>query len=198
MNDAFEIKDQPGLAEEVTLSKNVVFEGKIWNVVRKIFNFHGEELAREYIEHPGATAILAIDDDERVVLIKQYRAPVNEYLFEIPAGLLDPTDASTLHAAKRELAEETDYLAAEWQLLQKFYTTPGSSSEIIDIYLATGLEKMGHLFNAEAEEAQLEVYSIPYSDVLRAVKAGKVNSPTLVLAVYALEAKRVKRDGSTR
>jgi ADP-ribose pyrophosphatase len=190
MNGKTELADSQGLADSETISKEVVFRGKIWNVVRRVFRFHGEETAREYIEHTGAVAVIAINDLDEVLLIKQYRAPVNEYLYEVPAGLLDVAGEDKLAAAKRELLEETDYSAEEWELLQVFYTTPGSSSESIAIYVARGLQMVDHSFDRTAEEKHMEVSWIPFAEVLKAVQSSQVKSPTLVVGILSLAAKR--------
>jgi ADP-ribose pyrophosphatase len=130
------ISDETGLAESEVKNSKIAFRGKIWDVVSKTFAFQGEKLTREYIQHPGAVAVLAINEQDEVLLIKQYRAPVNEYLYEIPAGLRDAEDENDIQCAKRELAEEADYQAETWTHLHSFYTTPGSSSELIEIFLA--------------------------------------------------------------
>jgi ADP-ribose pyrophosphatase len=194
MNDKSELSDRAGLPESSTLSKEVVFRGKIWNVVRRVFNLHGESIAREYIEHPGAVAVLALNDSDEVLLINQYRAPVNQHLYEFPAGLLDVDGENHLEAAKRELLEETDYAAGQWELLQIFHTTPGSSSESIAIYLARELEQVEHNFARTAEEKHIEVSWVPFQDVLSAVQHSKLRSPTLVVGILALAAKRQASD----
>ena len=129
------ISDEGGLAESSVQSTQIAFRGRVWNVVAKTFEFQEEVLIREYIEHPGAVAVLAINEKDEVLLIKQYRAPVNQYLYEMPAGLRDVEDESDLESAKRELSEEADYQANTWTHLHSFYTTPGSSSEVIEIFL---------------------------------------------------------------
>ncbi|NBQ92451.1 MAG: NUDIX hydrolase [Micrococcales bacterium] len=182
--------DLQGLPSEAVISSEIVFKGKIWDVIKKTFNFHGKTLAREFIEHPGAVAVLAVDDQDQVLVIRQFRMPVNEYLLEIPAGLLDIKGESSLAAAKRELAEETDHQAANWELLQVFHTSPGSSSETIHIFLATGITQLAEKFLRQDEEAQMQLTKVPFSDLLAAVRDSKVKSPTLVVAVLALAAKR--------
>jgi len=182
--------DLPGLPSEEVTSSEIVFLGKIWNVVKKTFNFHGNTLAREFIEHPGAVAVLALDEQDKVLVIRQFRMPVNEYLLEIPAGLLDVENESALAAAKRELAEETDHEASSWELLQIFHSSPGSSSETIHIYLATGITALREKFPREDEEAHMELMKVPFKELLASVQESKVKSPTLVVAILAMAAKR--------
>ncbi len=189
MSDQRNLSDAIGLPEVNQLDKQTVFSGRIWNVVRSKFNFYGEEISREYIEHPGAVAVFALNSSNEVLLIRQYRAPVNEFLLEIPAGLLDVAGEDKLDTAKRELREEADYAAKDWELLQEFHTTPGSSSETITIFLARELTPLAEKFDRSAEEKHLEVSWVPFAELLSAVKSSAVKSPTLVVATLAFAAK---------
>ena len=189
-NEDFQLSDQLGLDKEAEISLEQAFIGKIWNVVRKTFKFQDEILVREFIAHRGAVAVLALNEKDEVLLIKQYRAPVNQYLYEMPAGLRDHDGEDDLVAAKRELAEEADYQATDWSHLHSFYTTPGSSSEIIEIFLAKKLSKTEVAFERTGEEKGMVPIWIPFQEVLAAVKASKLKSPTLVVAVLSLAARR--------
>ena len=189
MSDRRNLSDAIGLPEVNQLDKQTVFSGRIWNVVRSKFNFYGEEISREYIEHPGAVAVFALNSSNEVMLIRQYRSPVNEFLLEIPAGLLDVAGEDKLDTAKRELREEADYAAKDWELLQEFHTTPGSSSETITIFLARELTPLTEKFDRSAEEKLLEVSWVPFAELLTAVRSSAVKSPTLVVATLAFAAK---------
>jgi ADP-ribose pyrophosphatase len=189
-NEDFQLSDQLGLDKETEISLEQAFIGKIWNVVRKTFKFQDEILVREYIAHRGAVAVLALNEKDEVLLIKQYRAPVNQYLYEMPAGLRDHDGEDDLVAAKRELAEEADYQATDWSHLHSFYTTPGSSSEIIEIFLAKKLSKTEVAFERTGEEKGMVPIWVPFQEVSAAVKASKLKSPTLVVAVLSLAASR--------
>jgi len=189
-NEDFQLSDQLGLGKETEISLEQAFIGKIWNVVRKTFKFQDEILIREFIAHRGAVAVLALNEKDEVLLIKQYRAPVNQYLYEMPAGLRNHDGEDDLVAAKRELAEEADYQATDWSHLHSFYTTPGSSSEIIEIFLAKDLSKTEVAFERTGEEKGMVPIWVPFQEVLAAVKASKLKSPTLVVAVLSLSAKR--------
>jgi ADP-ribose pyrophosphatase len=184
------ISDESGLPESSVKNSQIAYQGRIWNVIAKTFEFQGEELTRDYIQHPGAVAVLAINEKDEVLLIKQYRAPVNQYLYEMPAGLRDEEDESDLESAKRELSEEADYQAKSWSHLQSFYTTPGSSSEVIEIFLAQDLSPTGESFDRTSEEKGMVPIWIPFSEVLASVMQSKTKSPTLVVAVLALAARR--------
>ena len=184
------LADRAGLDESSTTKSEVVFRGKIWNIISKTFKFFEQSLTREYVEHPGAVAVIALNENDEVLLINQYRAPVNEYLYEVPAGLLDVAGEEKLEAAKRELLEETDYLANNWELLQIFYTTPGSSSEEITIYLASDIHKSFEVFDRTGEEKHMEIKWVSFDEVLDGVVSSKLKSPTLVLGVLALAQRR--------
>jgi len=188
------ISDEGGLPSSAIRDLETVFDGRVWDVVSKTFDFENEVLVREYIKHPGAVAVLAINELDEVLLIKQYRAPVNEFLYEMPAGIRDSADESDLHSAQRELAEETDYQANSWSHLHSFYTTPGSSSEIIEIFLAQDLNPTGTTFERTSEEKTMIPIWVPFTDVLQAVMTSKVKSPTLVVAVLSFAAQR-NQDG---
>ena len=189
-NEEFQLSDQLGLGKDAEISLEQAFIGKIWNIVRKTFKFQDEVLVREFIAHRGAVAVLALNEKDEVLLIKQYRAPVNEYLYEMPAGLRDHDGEDDLVAAKRELAEETDYQATDWSHLHSFYTTPGSSSEVIEIFLARGLSKTEVEFERTGEEKGMVPIWVPFEKVLKAVSSSKLKSPTLVVAVLSLAAQR--------
>lgn len=189
-NEEFQLSDQLGLGIDAEISLEPAFIGKIWNVVRKTFKFQDEVLVREFIAHRGAVAVLALNEKDEVLLIKQYRAPVNEYLYEMPAGLRDHDGEDDLVAAKRELAEETDYQATDWSHLHSFYTTPGSSSELIEIFLARGLSRTEVEFERTGEEKGMVPIWAPFEKVLKAVSSSKLKSPTLVVAVLSLAAQR--------
>ncbi len=109
-----DVRDDAPIVEAAT-----VFEGKVFDVNRETVAFGGGTMVREYSAHHGAVAVLAIDDDDRILLINQYRHPVRTRLWEIPAGLLDVEGEDPLAAAQRELAEETDLVADRWSLARR-------------------------------------------------------------------------------
>jgi len=167
------------------VSSEVVFNGKVWDIRREAFLYNGEEIVREFMDHTGAVAILAMDEHERIRLIKQYRHPIRSREWEIPAGLLDIQDEHPLEGAKRELAEEADLEATEWHVLSDFVTTPGGNNEAIRIYLARGLKPTAEVFVREHEEADMELRWVALDEALDAVVERRIQSPTLVVAVYA-------------
>jgi 8-oxo-dGTP pyrophosphatase MutT (NUDIX family) len=184
------------LADVEIRSSELVFDGMVWGVRRDVFDYNGEDITREYLDHTGAVAVLALDDDDRVLLIKQYRHPVGMREWEIPAGLLDIVDEDPLVAAKRELAEEADIQATDWAVLSEFYNSPGGSDEAIRIYLARGLSAADAVFDRTHEEADMELRWVPLDDLVDAVLARKLQNPSLVVATLAAFAGR-QRDWAT-
>ncbi|WP_432138571.1 MULTISPECIES: NUDIX domain-containing protein [unclassified Streptomyces] len=151
----------------------------------------GSVARRDYQVHPGSVAALALDDEDRVVVIRQYRHPVRQKLWEIPAGLLDVPGENPLHAAQRELYEEAHAKAEDWRVLTDVYTTPGGCDEAVRIFLARGLSAAdGRPFEAEHEEIELESARVPVSELVRGVLAGELHNNCLVVGVLALVAAR--------
>ncbi|MFI2433967.1 NUDIX domain-containing protein [Streptomyces sp. NPDC018693] len=151
----------------------------------------GSVVRRDYQVHPGSVAVLAVDDEDRVVVIRQYRHPVRQRLWEIPAGLLDVPGENPLHAAQRELYEEAHVKAEDWRVLTDVYTTPGGCDEAVRIFLARGLSAAeGERFEAEHEETEMESARVPVSELVRGVLAGELHNNCLVVGVLSLVAAR--------
>ncbi|MGQ4421021.1 NUDIX domain-containing protein [Streptomyces sp. SAS_269] len=151
----------------------------------------GSVVRRDYQVHPGSVAVLALDEEDRVLLINQYRHPVRHKLWEIPAGLLDVPGENPLHAAQRELYEEAHVKAEEWRVLTDVYTTPGGCDEAVRIFLARDLsEAEGERFEAEHEETDMEHARVPVDDLVRLVLSGDVHNNCLVVGVLSLVAAR--------
>ncbi|GGY00077.1 NUDIX domain-containing protein [Streptomyces anandii] len=151
----------------------------------------GSVARRDYQVHPGSVAVLALDEEDRVLVIRQYRHPVRQRLWEIPAGLLDVPGENPLHAAQRELYEEAHVKAGDWRVLTDVYTTPGGCDEAVRIFLARDLsEAEGERFAAEHEETDLELARVPAGELVRGVLAGELHNNCLVVGVLALLAAR--------
>ncbi|WP_330340896.1 NUDIX hydrolase [Streptomyces sp. NBC_00557] len=149
----------------------------------------GSVARRDYQVHPGSVAVLALDEEDRVLLINQYRHPVRHKLWEIPAGLLDVPGENPLHAAQRELYEEAHVKAEDWRVLTDVYTTPGGCDEAVRIFLARGLsDAEGERFAAEHEETDMEHARVPVEELVRRVLAGDVHNNCLVVGVLSLVA----------
>jgi ADP-ribose pyrophosphatase len=141
-----------------------------------------EPFSRVVLEHPGAVVILAVDDDERVLCLRQYRHPVRMRMLELPAGLLDVEGEEPGTAAARELLEEAGLEATEWTPLVSAYSSPGISTELIHYFLARGLREADRGdFVAAHEEADMETLWVPFSELLAACLDGRVrDAPVLV------------------
>jgi len=151
----------------------------------------GTVVHRDYQVHPGSVGVLALDDEGRVLVIRQYRHPVRQKLWEIPAGLLDVPGENPLHAAQRELYEEAHVKAEDWRVLADVYTTPGGCDEAVRIFLARDLsEAEGERFEVEHEEIDLEYDRVPLDELARGVLAGELHNNCLVVGVLALLAAR--------
>lgn len=171
------------------LESERVFDGAVWDVVRDRFSYRDGVLVREYQDHPGAVAILAQDDDGRVLLIKQYRHPIGFRDWELPAGLLDVAGEDPLDAAKRELTEEVDLVAREWSPLCQFFSSPGGSSELITVYRAQAISAADGTFARTDEEADLEMLWVPIEDVVTAVLDRRLRNSILAISVLTAHAR---------
>ena len=182
-----ELKDEP-FSVEVT-DRETVYEGAVWNIVSETFDYNGGPITRQFMDHTGAVAILALDEDDRVLLIRQYRHPVRSRDWEIPAGLLDEEGEQPLAAAQRELAEEADLAADRWNVLAEYQNSPGGSNETVRVYLARGLRQV-EAFARTAEEADIEVRWVALDEVVDAVLARRVENPSTMMGVLSLVAWR--------
>jgi ADP-ribose pyrophosphatase len=181
-------KDQP--VDFRPSNRELVFEGRVWNIISETFDYSGQTLVRDFVEHPGAVAVVAINEKDEVLMIHQYRHPVRKFLWEIPAGLLDVAGESHLDAAKRELIEETFHEAKTWELLQTFHASPGGNSEQIDIFLATEVTPVETDYQREGEEVDMEVRWVAFEEALASVVASDIQSPIAVIAMLALANRR--------
>ena len=174
-------------------SSTVLAEGGVGRFVQDhVRTPDGEVMTREYVRHPGAVGVIALDDHERVALVRQYRHPVRHRLVEPPAGLLDVQGEDYLVAAQRELAEEVGLAATTWHVLVDLFTTPGMIGETLRIYLARGLSAAdapdGYL--KAGEEAHMDIVWATLDDLVAAVLDGRVHNPTLVSGALAAWAAR--------
>lgn len=173
---------------EVTSSERV-FEGRTWDIRRDEFAFAGHTITREYMDHPGAVAVLAIDDQDRVLLINQYRHPIGLRDWELPAGLLDVDGEPPLDTARRELAEEADLMAEHWSELITFHTSPGGSNETLHVFEARGLLPTQAFVRTE-EEAEIVTRWVSLDEAVDAVLEGRLSNSILIIAVLAAHARR--------
>ncbi|GAA1975786.1 NUDIX hydrolase [Nocardioides panacihumi] len=150
----------------------------------------GEPFRRLVLEHPGAAVVLAVDDDEQVVVVSQYRHAARRRFVELPAGLCDSDGEDPLEVARRELREEALLAATEWTHLTSAYSSPGISAELIHYYLARGLSEADRGdFELLHEEADMEVFRVPFDDLLAAVLDGRVTDAPVIVAVLCAHAR---------
>lgn len=146
---------------------------------------------RLVLEHPGAAVVLALDDEDRVLVLRQYRHPVEARLLELPAGLLDAGDEEPLEVARRELVEEAAMAAGEWTHLLSVHSTPGISQETIHYFRARDLSPADRGdFAMQHEEADLEVLWVPFAELVDVVLEGRTADGPLAIAVLTELARR--------
>jgi ADP-ribose pyrophosphatase len=181
------------VAPRPVLERRLLHRGRVWDIVSDRVDLgDGAVVTREVVDHPGAVAVLALDDEDRVLLLRQYRHPVGRELWEIPAGLLDVDGEPAQLAAARELGEETDVRAASWSVLVDYYTTPGGSTEAVRIYLARGITAVPEDERHERhdEERDIELRWVALDDAVSAVLTGAVHNPSAVVGLLAAQSAR--------
>jgi 8-oxo-dGTP pyrophosphatase MutT (NUDIX family) len=170
------------------IASETVYEWRVISLRRDTVAMPGGgESVREVVHHPGAVAVVALDADDRVVLLRQYRHPVGRHLWELPAGLRDEDGELPLETAKRELAEEAQLAAARWSLLASVYNSPGFSDELVQIYLAEELSDVDRPqgFTVEHEEADMTLERMPLDEAVRRVFDGDIRNSSAVAGVLA-------------
>ena len=178
--------DDEHLAEK-KISGEGVYDGIFLKMKRDTVSLpDGQHAVREYLEHPGAVAILAVLDDGRVLLERQYRYPIAQAVIEIPAGKLN-TGEDPLLCAQRELQEETGYTAKHWSKIRRIHPVISYSTEFIDIYLAEGLSPGPARLD---EEEFLDVFASPLEELLNWVETGKITDVKTIISTYWLERRR--------
>lgn len=190
------------LSPRELIGRETVYEGRIWNVVHDTVQLSddGSCIERDYIVHPGAVSILALDERERVLLVNQYRHPVGMRLWELPAGLLDVAGEPPLEGAKRELWEEADRTAESWAVLTDVFLSPGSSSEALRIFLArdVNLAPEGQRHERTDEEAEIITRWVPLDEAVAAVLDGRIHNPSAVVGLLAAFAARASNYSTLR
>jgi nudix-type nucleoside diphosphatase (YffH/AdpP family) len=151
----------------------------------------GSRAERDICGHPGAVAVLAIDDQDRVLLVRQYRLAAGELLLELPAGTLDVDPAtgaveSPDRAAPRELEEEAGVVADSWRHLGSFWTAPGFATEEMHLYLATGLRTVREGILGEDEDERLELQRLPWREAVRLAETGAIRDAKSIVGLFWL------------
>ncbi len=179
---------EPAAHDYRVLDTETVFDGHVISLRRDTVAMPGGgDSVREVVAHPGAVAVVAVDDEDRVVLLRQYRHPVGRYLWELPAGLRDADGEPPLETAKRERAEEVLLAAERWSLLTTTYSSPGFSDELVLVYLAEGLSDVAlpEGFTVEHEELDMTIERVPLADAVQRVFDGDIRNAAAVIGVLA-------------
>ncbi len=159
------------MTPERTTDTELIYQGRLLNLrVDTVEIATGRQVKREIVEHGECVAIVALDSEQDVVLVRQYRKPVERSLLEIPAGGIDPGE-TPIDGASRELEEETGYVARNMEYLGGFYTSPGFCTEYMHLFLATGLQPGQR--DPDADE-DIEIVPISLSQVLGLITAGQI------------------------
>lgn len=183
----------PDIADEVHEQPHRVVHldrRAVWGVRTDEVDFDSGTVKRDLMLHPGAVGIIAVDDEDRVLLIRQYRHPVGMYLWEPPAGLLDVDGEPAFMTAQRELAEEAGLEAQQWNVLVDYFLSPGGSTEAFRFFVARGLSELadGRVHTGEAEEADLPQAWVPLAEAVDLVFSGRVHNPATVMGLLAASA----------
>ncbi len=178
------------MAEHVfeTTSSEILHAGKIFALRNDRVRMPGGNIVtREVVEHYGAVAVVAMDDEANIPMVYQYRHAFGRRLWELPAGLLDINDEAPHLTAARELREEAGLAARTWQVLVDVDSTPGFSDESVRVYLATGLTEVGRP-EAHDEEADMTLRWLPLAEAVRQVFAGDIVNSLAVSGILAAHA----------
>ena len=162
-------------------NRTTIHQGKVFELIRENVTLeNGTTTDLEFIEHPGATAIVPFLDDKRIVLLKQYRHALKKYIWEIPAGTLDPQE-EIISCAKRELIEETGYSAGQWHRLGEITPVPGYSNERIHIFLATGLKPADQ--NLDEDEV-IQVQAVDFLKAFEMIGDGEIQDAKSIAGLF--------------
>jgi 8-oxo-dGTP pyrophosphatase MutT (NUDIX family) len=190
------------------MSNHIVDEPDHWPVVASAEQYRGKIISvrtdtirvpegttaeREVVEHPGAVGVVALDADDRVLMIRQYRHAVGRELWELPAGLRDVAGEPTVQTGRRELLEETGYRARDWHVLADYFSSPGIITERLRVFLARGLEEVPEAdrdFVPENEEAHLVLDWVPLDRAVSLVLAGDLHNGVAVVGLLAAHTAR--------
>jgi ADP-ribose pyrophosphatase len=189
------IKKKPSAAKPRLISSKIAFKGRVFSVFSdQVEEPNGHIHVREVIRHNGSVVILAIDEsaetgnpnDPIIIMERQYRHAAGQFLFELPAGSLDPGEAP-LAGAKREMIEETGYRAKKWTLLTKYFASPGFLGEWMQIYLARDIRP--GVAKPEPDE-NIEILRIPLSEALALITANKIHDGKTLVGLLLYDAAR--------
>jgi ADP-ribose pyrophosphatase len=173
------------------ISSRELLKNRLFTIVDEVAHDpDGFEIHRSIVKHPGSAVMMAMDDRGRMLLVKQFRLPAEQYLWELPAGRLDPGETA-LEAAKRELREETGYEASEWTELAEFWASPGYVAEKMDVFLATGLKEGKQ---EPMEDERIEIRWFARDEVGRMIRDGEISDAKTMIGYFMYQ----QRNGLTR
>ena len=162
-------------------SRSTVHRGKVFNLVKENVTLdNGVTTDMVFVEHPGAAAIVPLLDETRILMLKQYRHALKDHIWEIPAGTVDHQE-SVINCAKRELIEETGFLAGNWQKLAEITPVPGYSNERIHIFLATDIKPARQ--NLDKDEI-IKVHEVKFSEAIKMIQTGKIQDAKSIAGLY--------------
>jgi ADP-ribose pyrophosphatase len=182
------------------VSSRRVYDGHVVSIdIDEVRMPDGQVRERDVVRHPGAVGVVALDAEDRVLLLRQYRHPVGQYLLELPAGLLDVAGEPASLAAARELAEEAGLQARDWQVLIDAWATPGGSNEAFRVFLARDLSPApDDGFERVDEEADLQPHWVPLTEAVDRCLAGEITNSLCLLGVLGLWRARERGYASLR
>lgn len=176
--------------EEKTVKTEQIYNGKVISLqVEEVELPNGKRSKREIIKHPGAVAILALTDDNKLVMVEQYRKALERTIIEIPAGKLEQGEKPEV-CAIRELEEETGYECARIDWLISFYTSPGFADELVHLYIATGLRQKEHPATTDEDEF-VNVIEVTIEEALELIKDQKIFDAKTAYAVQYIQLREV-------
>lgn len=170
--------------EEKTMTRKEIFRGKIIDVALDEVRLpDGKTAQRELVFHPGGVGIIAFDEQERLLLVKQFRKPLEKVILEIPAGKIDPGEGQKPElTARRELEEETGYRAQDMIHVTSMYLSPGFANELLHVYHATNIEKVVNPL-AQDEDEVLELYALTMAEAKQAMTDGIICDAKTIFAI---------------
>jgi len=168
------------IIEEKTLKSERIYEGKIINLRVDTVELPDKKYSkREIVEHPGAVSILALTENKKIIFVKQFRKPVEEFMLEIPAGKIENNEEPE-NCAFRELREETGYIANKMNKVMKFYTTPGFSNELMYLYFAEELQKG---IAASDEDEYIDTICLSVDEAMERIENGEIKDSKTIIAI---------------
>ncbi|WP_017472248.1 NUDIX hydrolase [Amphibacillus jilinensis] len=177
--------------EEKTIKTEEIFKGKIINVtVDDVLLPNGKESKRELVRHPGAVAIIAVTKEKKLVMVEQYRKPLEKSILEIPAGKLEPEENHAV-TARRELEEETGYTSGHLEYVTSFYTSPGFADELLHIYYTDKLKIMEEKRELDEDEF-VEVHEYNLSELIAFQESGRIHDVKTAFAIQYLQLRHLQ------